>query len=154
MTVTATCALEDRLDGLSVATRTVIAALDVSGGNNLCEESQALSAVVGLATMMTKQVLRVVGWGAAVSVGNTTGARKMNIKDPYVALRRVCVTLGDVISGWLLKATKIIAPSTAAELAPAYDKIGALLSRLMAITISESCIPTRCWMAPEIPQAM
>src|SRR5215207_1200757 len=35
-----------------------------------------------------------------------------------------------------------------------YSKIGALGSLLMATIVPEPCMPTLCWIAPEIPQAM
>ena len=36
----------------------------------------------------------------------------------------------------------------------ATSKMGAVASLLMAMIWSEFCMPTRCWMAPEMPQAM
>jgi hypothetical protein len=36
----------------------------------------------------------------------------------------------------------------------AYSKIGAFGSLLIATITPELCIPTLCWMAPEMPQAM
>ena len=33
------------------------------------------------------------------------------------------------------------------------SKIGALASLLMATMFSEACMPTLCWMAPEMPAA-
>ena len=35
----------------------------------------------------------------------------------------------------------------------AYSKMGAFGSLLMATIVPEACIPTLCWIAPEIPQA-
>src|SRR6266511_6817 len=35
-----------------------------------------------------------------------------------------------------------------------YSKIGAFGSLLMATIVPEPCMPTLCWIAPEIPQAM
>src|ERR671924_656717 len=35
-----------------------------------------------------------------------------------------------------------------------YSKIGAFGSLLIATIVPEDCMPTLCWIAPEIPQAM
>ena len=34
------------------------------------------------------------------------------------------------------------------------SKIGAFASLLIATIVPEPCIPTLCWIAPEMPQAM
>jgi hypothetical protein len=134
---TTTCAVEDDVIQLRLATRSLVDYLDLSGSHEFCEASRLLDSMVEMSGAGLVQIMRAISLSAYSTASlPTSSLRQLSIAEPMQAFHRGCATAGILVSQVLYLTVYVVNPSSADSNKGMFDSVGGVVMAYLDIWVS------------------